>query len=156
MKAVATERPRSGNILGVKKDSNCSIMKTASIEFRGEKFTLSDEMKECFLKLSDMVPDVPRNESGNIDGTVLMQYVIDYILDLELQLDGQGHFSPSAFSSSFPAKFITESTSAREPLTEKSFDNIVASHFELAPSSPCSLTDDLLSPSDCDIRPPSK
>ncbi|KAI8774310.1 DNA-binding protein inhibitor ID-2 [Biomphalaria glabrata] len=155
MKAVATERPRSGNILGVKKDSNCSIMKTASIEFRGEKFTLSDEMKECFLKLSDMVPDVPRNESGNIDGTVLMQYVIDYILDLELQLDGQGNFSTSAaFAASFPSKFVTESQVTREPLTEKSFDNIVSSHYEMTPS-PC-LRDDLMSPSDCDIRPPSK
>lgn len=46
MKAVvATERPRSASILGVKKDSNCSIMKTASIDFRGEKFSVSDEMK---------------------------------------------------------------------------------------------------------------
>ncbi|CAL1546628.1 unnamed protein product [Lymnaea stagnalis] len=156
MKAVATERPRSCSILGVKKDSNCSIMKTASIEFRGEKFTLSDEMKECFLKLSDMVPDVPRNESGNIDGTVLMQYVIDYILDLELQLDGQGHFSPAAaFSASFPSKFVSE-TSSREPLSEKCLDNIVSTHYDLQVAA-SSLTDDLLSATtDCEIRPPSK
>lgn len=46
MKAVATaERPRSCSILGVKKDANCSIMKTASIDFHGEKFSISDEMK---------------------------------------------------------------------------------------------------------------
>ncbi|XP_059170500.1 DNA-binding protein inhibitor ID-2-B-like [Physella acuta] len=155
MKAVATERPRTGSILGVKKDAN--IMKAASIEFRGEKFNLSDEMKECFLKLSDMVPDVPRNESGNIDGTVLMQYVIDYILDLELQLDGQGNLTTTAaFTSSFPSKFVTDSS--REPLSEKTLDNIVASHYEFQMSSPAtSLSDDLISRTgDCDIRPPSK
>lgn len=76
-----------------------------------------------------MVPDVPRNESGNIDGTVLMQYVIDYILDLELQLDGQGNLTTAAaFTSSFPSKFVADSS--REPLSEKTLDNIVASHYE--------------------------
>uniref|UniRef100_A0A0B6XYB1 BHLH domain-containing protein n=1 Tax=Arion vulgaris TaxID=1028688 RepID=A0A0B6XYB1_9EUPU len=154
MKAVvATERPRSCSILGVKKDANCSIMKTATIDFHGEKFSISEEMKECFLKLSDMVPDVPRNEDGNIDGTVLMQYVIDYILDLELQLDTQGPFSSGSFSSSFQAKFVSE-TSTREPLSEKSLENIVLSQV---PSSPLSYSDESLSlVSECDIRPPSK
>lgn len=153
MKAVATERPRPA-ILGVKKDSNCSIMKTASIVFRGEKFTLSDEMKECFLKLSDMVPDVPRNEEGNIDGTVLMQNVIDYILDLELQLDDQGNFSPAvAFSNSLQAR-LSDSRETREPLSEKSLENIVCSQLI---STPCPSSDVLLAHlSDCDVRPPSK
>ncbi|BFY99314.1 hypothetical protein BsWGS_02354 [Bradybaena similaris] len=155
MKAVATaERPRSCSILGVKKDANCSIMKTASIDFHGEKFSISDEMKECFLKLSDMVPDVPRNEDGNIDGTVLMQYVIDYILDLELQLDSQGPFtSGSSFSASFQTKYVSEPTS-REPLSEKSLENILPTQI---PSSPVTYSDEsLLLMSECDIRPPSK
>jgi hypothetical protein len=155
MKAVvATERSRSCSILGVKKDAGCSIMKTATIDFQGEKFSISEEMKECFLKLSDMVPDVPRNEEGNIDGTVLMQYVIDYILDLELQLDSQSPFSAgSAFSASFQTKFVTE-PSSREPLSEKSSENIVSTQV---PSSPVSYSDESISVlSECDIRPPSK
>jgi len=116
MKSVAVERPRS-SVLGVKKDHKSCIMKNNSghgIEFRGEKFTLSEEMKELFVQLSTMVPDVPRNEAGNIDGTVLMQYVIDYILDLELQLGG-------ALTSSLASRL----QECREPLSEKTIHNIV-------------------------------
>ncbi|XP_005112791.1 uncharacterized protein LOC101857998 [Aplysia californica] len=159
MKSVATERPRAG-ILGVKKDANCSIMKTTStgIEFRGEKFTLSEEMRECFLQLSNMVPEVPRNEDGNIDGTVLMQYVIDYILDLELQLGGgQSPFSPAAaFTSSLQARLVESANcrDSREPLSEKSIDNIV--HTQI-PASSLHLSESLVQrTTDCDIRPPSK
>jgi len=149
MKSVAVERPRSGNILGVKKDSNSCIMKptnSAGIEFKEEKFALSEEMKECFLQLSTMVPEVPKNESGNIDGTALMQYVIDYILDLELQLGGGSH----------AAEMLQESLRAcradREPLTEKSIDNIRAS----LPSSPSHHESLVLRTTECEIRPPSK
>ena len=66
------------------------------------------------MQLSTMVPDVPRNEAGNIDGTVLMQYVIDYILDLELQLGG-------ALTSSLASRL----QECREPLSEKTIHNIV-------------------------------
>ena len=81
-------------------------------------------LQECFLQLSNMVPtEVPRNESGNIDGTVLMQYVIDYILDLELQL-GSGSQSLSARLSSIQ-RLADSCREAREPLSEKSIENIV-------------------------------
>lgn len=153
MKSVATERSRAG-ILGVKKDKNCSIMKPNSgIDFSGEKFNLSEEMKECFLQLSSMVPEVPRNAAGNIDGTVLMQYVIDYILDLELQLGGTGDI---ATAMGFSQAFSLRPADSRAPLSEKSIENIVhSSQSSLTSQLSASLL--VRSPmSECDFRPPSK
>uniref|UniRef100_A0A0B7B1R2 BHLH domain-containing protein n=1 Tax=Arion vulgaris TaxID=1028688 RepID=A0A0B7B1R2_9EUPU len=152
---VATDRSRSSRLMAVKKDSSCSIMKNTSIDFHGEKLNVSDEMKECFLKLSGMVPDVPLNEEGNIDGTVLMQYVIDYILDLELQLDGHVTYSPTAaFATSLQSKFASDLSSSREPLSEKSTDNIISTQVQQRCQAFTEET--FYRTSDCDLRPPSK
>ncbi|GFR61197.1 DNA-binding protein inhibitor ID-2 [Elysia marginata] len=145
MKVKASERQRSGNILGVKRDSRNCIMKAAaatSIEYTG----LSEEMNDCLLQLSGMVPHVPRNEKGNIEAAVLIQYVIDYILDLSQQLGGQNPFC----AQSSPLLGMGES---REPLSEKSLENIVSCQ---APRSPSLSSNSVSSSLDIDIRPPSK
>lgn len=147
MKAKTSERQRSGNILGVKRDSRNCIMKAAaatSIEYAG----LSEEMNDCLLQLSDMVPHVPRNEKGNIEAAVLIQYVIDYILDLSQQLGGQ---DPFCLESS-PLHCIGES---REPLSEKSLENIVSNSCQDS-QSPTITSNSVSSSLDFDIRPPSK
>lgn len=148
MKAMVAERPRHA-VLGVKK----SAMKAAGIDFRGEKVALSAEMKECLLQLSTMVPDVPRcNERGDIDGTTLMQSVIDYILDLELQLTA-GHHVTSVLHRLASATTASSTTTPtpREPLAESSLDNVIR-HPRSQLSSPAPSP----SLSDCEIRPPSK
>ena len=75
--------------------------------------------QDCLLQLSGMVPHVPRNEKGNIEAAVLIQYVIDYILDLSQQLGGQYPFC----TRSSPLHCMGES---REPLSEKTLENIVS------------------------------
>ncbi|BFZ16598.1 hypothetical protein BsWGS_19637 [Bradybaena similaris] len=151
MKAVVQKRQRSSTVLAVKQKSSCQIMKTR-IEFRGEKMSVSHEMKECFRQLLDMLPDVPRDDEGNIDGTDLIQYVIDYILDLELQLDGPVPTS-SAYLSSWRPKLPTH-TPTREPLSEKSVDNTACTQV---PVRRLSFSDDsLVNRADCHIRPSSR
>ncbi|GFN87102.1 DNA-binding protein inhibitor id-2 [Plakobranchus ocellatus] len=145
MRVTAAERQRSGNILGVKKDSRSCIMKAAtatSIEHAG----LSEEMNDCLLQLSGMVPHVPRNEKGNIEAAVLIQYVIDYILDLSQQLGGQYPFLARTPS----LQCMGES---REPLSEKSLENIVSCQ---SPQSPSHSSSSVSSSPEFDIRPPSK
>ncbi|RUS73769.1 hypothetical protein EGW08_018480, partial [Elysia chlorotica] len=124
MKVTAAERQRSRSILGVKRDSRSCIMKAAaatSIEQAG----LSEEMNDCLLQLSGMVPHVPKNEKGNIEAAVLIQYVIDYILDLSQQLGGQNPFC----SRSSPLHYMGES---REPLSEKTLENIVSCQVSIS------------------------
>ncbi|RUS74205.1 hypothetical protein EGW08_018033 [Elysia chlorotica] len=145
MKVTAAERQRSRSILGVKRDSRSCIMKAAaatSIEQAG----LSEEMNDCLLQLSGMVPHVPKNEKGNIEAAVLIQYVIDYILDLSQQLGGQNPFC----SRSSPLHYMGES---REPLSEKTLENIVSCQ---TPRSPSLSSSSVSSSTDFDIRPPSK
>jgi len=141
---MVADRPRPA-VMGLKK----SAMKAAGIDFRGEKVQLSPEMKECLLQLSTMVPrSPPRNERGDIDGTTLMQSVIDYILDLELQLTS-GHVTSLQAGVLEASLRLASSTVTREPLAESRIDNI-------RPLSQTSSPVPSPSSSDCEIRPPSK
>ncbi|CAG5134790.1 unnamed protein product [Candidula unifasciata] len=148
MKVAAPKRQRASTVLAVRTKSSCQIMKTR-IDFRGEKLPVSEEMKECFRQLLDMVPDVPRNEDGNIDGTVLIQNVIDYILDLELQLDGPVA-SSSEYCSQWRSAFPTD-CSTREPLSEKSLENTASIQVPFRRVS-LSADDSVFKRTDCDIR----
>ncbi|XP_063420464.1 DNA-binding protein inhibitor ID-2-like [Mytilus trossulus] len=66
------------------------------------------EMQQCFSKLKDLVPSVPKDIK--LSKTQLLQHVIDYILDLESTLD-------------VPA--VLASASCRSPLSEKCQPNVI-------------------------------
>ena len=65
----------------------------------------STEMQQCFSKLKDLVPYVPKDIK--LSKTQLLQHVIDYIFDLETTLD--------------PKSAIA----CRSPLTEKCQPNAI-------------------------------
>lgn len=107
MKTVpsACERPSDFGI----KTANLSNIGRSKME--GQLHT--SEMQACFQQLKDIVPTIPQGKK--LSKTQLLQHVIDYILDLELAL------RPSVLSPS------TLSSTAREPLTEKSEPNQIVS-----------------------------
>jgi hypothetical protein len=66
------------------------------------------EMQQCFSKLKELVPSVPKDIK--LSKTQLLQHVIDYILDLESTLDVPSVINP---------------VSCRSPLSEKCQPNVI-------------------------------
>lgn len=67
----------------------------------------STEMQQCFSKLKELVPSVPKDIK--LSKTQLLQHVIDYILDLESTLDVP----------------VITAGACRSPLSEKCQPNII-------------------------------
>jgi len=80
----------------------------------------SDEMQSLLAKLKELVPNIPRNKK--LSKLEIIQYVIDYIFDLQLALDT--HPQPLCQSSSNNSSASSVSTTApitslRQPLAIK-------------------------------------
>jgi len=88
----------------------------------------SGEMLECFEQLAHLVPTLPQHE--HLSHVQILQHVIDYILDLETELDMTS--TASRFS-------VTE----RRPLVENT--NIVSGPLQTCRQFEC--TEKVISPS---------
>lgn len=82
---------------------------------------VAEEMQELLCKLKDLVPYMPRNKK--LSKLEIIQYVIDYIFDLQQALD-----SPLAISSTIPdqrhASNSSPFSSFRQPLSTLSYPSV--------------------------------
>jgi len=79
----------------------------------------NDEMQSLLAKLKELVPNIPRNKK--LSKLEIIQYVIDYIFDLQLALDSHPQplcqSTPSLANNSTTAS--SSSISLRQPLAIK-------------------------------------
>lgn len=72
-----------------------------------------EEMQECFLHLREIVPTIPRDKK--LSKVEILQHVIDYIVDLQMALEGHPLLTP-------PPKLVAP-CSQRIPLGECTIEN---------------------------------
>jgi len=72
-----------------------------------------DEMQSLLAKLQELVPNIPRNKK--LSKLEIIQYVIDYIFDLQLALESHPQSICQSSNNSSP----TSSISLRQPLAIK-------------------------------------
>ncbi|XP_014782943.1 DNA-binding protein inhibitor ID-2 [Octopus bimaculoides] len=106
--------------MGLRHGENCRVTKGSAKPNEGDIMT--PEMQECFQKLINLVPTIPRTHK--ISKVQLLQHVIDYILDLEVALDYPN------FVQSPPPQLINTASALfnRTPLSEKVDPNPIVSH----------------------------
>jgi len=75
----------------------------------------ADEMQSLLAKLKELVPNIPRNKK--LSKLEIIQYVIDYIFDLQLALDT--HPQPLCQSSNNSSATSSSIASLRQPLAIK-------------------------------------
>jgi len=73
----------------------------------------NDEMQSLLAKLKELVPNIPRHKK--VSRLEIIQYVIDYIFDLQVALESHPQSICQPLNNSSP----TSSTSLRQPLAIK-------------------------------------
>ncbi|XP_014663028.1 PREDICTED: DNA-binding protein inhibitor ID-2-like [Priapulus caudatus] len=100
-----------------------------------------DEMTECFLHLREIVPTIPRDRK--LSKVEILQHVIDYIVDLQLALEGHPLLTP-------PPRMMPACVN-RVPLGECTIENTTFTEHHGA----CSMSNKcpVVRPESCETRP---
>ncbi|CAG2100959.1 unnamed protein product [Medioppia subpectinata] len=95
------------------------VKKSSASHHKMETTVSSDEMQSLLAKLKELVPNIPRNKK--LSKLEIIQYVIDYIFDLQLALDTHPtHPQPLCQSANNSTASSSNSlTSLRQPLAIK-------------------------------------
>lgn len=70
------------------------------------------DMNDCYSKLKELVPSIPRNES--VSQVEILQHVIDYIFDLQIALEAEGEDGGAAAAASGAAPKVLLSIKVSE------------------------------------------
>jgi len=98
-KSVSTNRVTKKSTTNHKMDSNVT----------------NDEMQSLLAKLKELVPNIPRNKK--LSKLEIIQYVIDYIFDLQLALESHPQSLCQSSNNSSPTSSAT--IAMRQPLAIK-------------------------------------
>jgi len=87
------------------------VKKSSSSEHKMDERAAPEEIQLLLSRLSELVPNVPRNKK--LTKLEIIQYVIDYIYDLQLALESH----PSSTKSLQTTPTVSSSSPNRQPLT---------------------------------------
>ena len=86
---------------------------------------VAEEMQELLCKLKDLVPYMPKNKK--LSKLEIIQYVIDYISDLQYTLDSPAAISSTSLSEQRQQQHVSNSSpfaSFRQPLSTLSYPSV--------------------------------